>query len=117
MRSETVSITGTIGQLRSQMAEEMGEDLSPEQLFFLGEKGKILPQDSGIPNQPLTCVVATDASLVQKANAMENRDMARYIDHTVLAANTTRAKIERLCQEARTHKFFSVCVNSSYVEM
>ena len=35
-----------------------------------------------------------------------------YIDHTLLKADATRAQIEKLCAEAREHRFASVCVNS-----
>ena len=40
----------------------------------------------------------------------------QYIDHTLLKADATAAQIEKLCQEAREHEFFSVCVNSYYVK-
>jgi len=39
----------------------------------------------------------------------------QYIDHTVLKAAATSKDIELLCSEAKTHEFFSVCVNSSWV--
>ena len=42
-------------------------------------------------------------------------DLAKYIDHTVLAADATKDKIEKLCQEARGAGFASVCVNSCWV--
>jgi deoxyribose-phosphate aldolase len=41
--------------------------------------------------------------------------LAAFIDHTLLKADATAAQIEKLCAEAREHKFFSVCVNSSRV--
>jgi deoxyribose-phosphate aldolase len=40
----------------------------------------------------------------------------KYIDHTLLKADTQLAQIEKLCAEAREHGFFSVCVNSSYAK-
>lgn len=43
-------------------------------------------------------------------------DIASYIDHTVLAANTTSEKISELCKEALEYKFASVCVNSCHVK-
>jgi len=36
---------------------------------------------------------------------------SQYIDHTLLAPEATAAQIAQLCDEARTHGFFSVCVN------
>jgi deoxyribose-phosphate aldolase len=42
-------------------------------------------------------------------------NLNRFIDHTLLKADATRAQVEKLCQEAREHQFFSVCVNSYFV--
>ena len=44
-------------------------------------------------------------------------DIAKYIDHTVLAADARKEKIESLCKEAYQHGFASVCVNSCWVSM
>lgn len=41
--------------------------------------------------------------------------LARYIDHTLLKAESTPLQIEQLCHEARQYGFASVCVNPSYV--
>ncbi|KTT45804.1 deoxyribose-phosphate aldolase, partial [Pseudomonas oryzihabitans] len=46
---------------------------------------------------------------------LEPGELAKTIDHTLLAADARRAQIDRLCQEARTHGFYSVCVNSAQV--
>lgn len=44
-------------------------------------------------------------------------DLARHIDHTLLKPEATAADIERLCAEARTHRFHAVCVNGSRVNL
>lgn len=44
-------------------------------------------------------------------------DYANYIDHTLLAMDATTAQISQLCQEAREHHFYAVCVNSGYVPL
>lgn len=44
-------------------------------------------------------------------------DLAGHIDHTILAADATRADVERICAEAREHDFASVCVNSRWVPL
>lgn len=44
-------------------------------------------------------------------------ELARYIDHTLLKPDATAAQIEKLCAEARTHGFHSVCVNGDRVEL
>ncbi|MEO0234329.1 MAG: deoxyribose-phosphate aldolase [candidate division WOR-3 bacterium] len=44
------------------------------------------------------------------------KDLNRYIDHTLLKPEATFEDIRRLCEEAKNFKFFSVCVNQSYIE-
>jgi len=43
-------------------------------------------------------------------------DIARFIDHTLLKAGATEAEIGQLCEEARQHGFYSVCVNGGWVD-
>lgn len=43
--------------------------------------------------------------------------MNRYIDHTLLRADATALEIERLCHEAISNQFATVCVNSSFVKL
>lgn len=43
-------------------------------------------------------------------------DLAGYIDHTLLKPEANEAQVAALCDEAAKHRFFSVCVNSSWVE-
>ena len=38
-----------------------------------------------------------------------------YIDHTLLKPSATQKDIKNLCAEAKKHRFYAVCVNSSYV--
>ena len=42
-------------------------------------------------------------------------EVAKLIDHTVLKPEATEADIEKLCKEAAEYKFYSVCVNPSWV--
>ena len=44
-------------------------------------------------------------------------ELARYIDHTLLKPDATRAQLEQLCAEAAEHQFSTVCVNGSRVEV
>lgn len=44
-------------------------------------------------------------------------DLNKYIDHTLLKATAKRNDIIQLCEEAKEHQFYSVCVNSSYVKL
>lgn len=40
-----------------------------------------------------------------------------YIDYTLLKPGTTERQIIDLCNEAKKHQFYSVCVNSAYVPL
>lgn len=42
-------------------------------------------------------------------------NIAAMIDHTVLKPDTTKETVLKVCQEARDHGFWSVCVNPYYV--
>jgi deoxyribose-phosphate aldolase len=46
-------------------------------------------------------------------DALTPRELARYIDHTLLRPDATAAEIEKLCREAIEHHFWSVCVNGA----
>ncbi|MCC5912541.1 MAG: deoxyribose-phosphate aldolase [Clostridiaceae bacterium] len=41
--------------------------------------------------------------------------IAKYIDHTILNADAKQDDIKKICEEAKEHGFFSVCVNSCHV--
>lgn len=43
------------------------------------------------------------------------RELAPFIDHTLLRPDATEAQIETLCREAIENRFFSVCVNGGHV--
>jgi deoxyribose-phosphate aldolase len=40
-----------------------------------------------------------------------------YIDHTLLSATATERDIIDHCNQAKTHRFYSVCINSCYVPL
>lgn len=42
--------------------------------------------------------------------------LANKIDHTALKPDTSKQQITTLCQEAREHGFYSVCVNPTWVK-
>ncbi len=44
------------------------------------------------------------------------KDLAAYIDHTLLKPESTLDDIERLCDEARRYNFKAVCVNPIFVK-
>jgi deoxyribose-phosphate aldolase len=44
-------------------------------------------------------------------------DMAKLIDHTLLKPEATREEVVKLCEEAKQHRFASVCVNTTWVPL
>ncbi len=40
-----------------------------------------------------------------------------YIDHTILKPQATEKQVRKICQEAKTHNFASVCVNQYYTAL
>ncbi|AGE25822.1 MULTISPECIES: deoxyribose-phosphate aldolase [Pseudomonas] len=48
-------------------------------------------------------------------NSLPPAALAKYIDHTLLAPDACVDQIKTLCDEAREHGFYSVCVNSGQV--
>jgi deoxyribose-phosphate aldolase len=59
----------------------------------------------------------TLAAMDTSAEHVTPTELARYIEHTLLRPEATRAQIEKLCEEARAHGFYAVCVNGSRVEL
>ena len=51
----------------------------------------------------------------KSASSLTAKQMARYIDHTMLEPQAGPAAFDRLCEEAVRHGFKAVCVNSGWV--
>jgi len=56
------------------------------------------------------CRISARPGLVHQA-----KDLAAYIDHTLLKPDATKAQVEALCAEARANRFASVCLNGVWV--
>lgn len=77
-------------------------ELSADDLQRIADRVRQILQQQGAATVPAPAPVDADA-------------LAKMIDHTLLKPEATQADIEKLCGEARTHGFFSVCVNPTYV--
>lgn len=44
-------------------------------------------------------------------------ELNQYIDHTLLKPEATKDQIIRLCEEAKAHRFKSVCVNPANIDL
>jgi len=67
----------------------------------------------------IACALQAGASRIGLAAgnaAAGTGEVSRYIDHTLLKPEATRAEIEKLCAEARAYSFASVCVNPTWVK-
>lgn len=85
---------------RMSSSSQGGPSLSAEDVNRIAERVRqLIDQGGAAPAAP----------------AMALERVASFIDHTLLKPEATVADIQRLCDEARRHKFFSVCVNPSYV--
>lgn len=48
---------------------------------------------------------------------MNEKQLAGFIDHTLLAATATSGEIKRLCEEAKNYGFYSVSVNPRWISL
>jgi deoxyribose-phosphate aldolase len=48
---------------------------------------------------------------------LKPNEIAAYIDHTLLAPDATEDQIEKLCNEAKSYNFASVCTNGTYTKL
>ena len=42
---------------------------------------------------------------------LSEKNLAAYIDHTLLKPETTKLQVRKLCEEAFEHYFYAVCIN------
>lgn len=53
----------------------------------------------------------------RKGDYIMTQNIAALIDHTLLKQDATKNQIEKLCEEAKTYTFASVCVNPTWVNL
>ena len=104
-----------------------------------GAKLNVLPRDRGectddsAPGEDCascgSCVVrrpwsvrAMEGAGAMRVGAMPGvgavpAELGRLIDHTMLKPEATRDEVVKLCEEARQHRFASVCVNTTWVPL
>ncbi len=44
-------------------------------------------------------------------------NLSKYIDHTILKPEATKEEVLKICDEAKEHDFYSVCVNPYHVKL
>ncbi len=76
------------------------------------------PQSSEKPVGTLKDMVEKGAQRVSATLGADNshQALAQYIDHTLLKPEATKDQLKKLCEEAKTYSFATVCVNPSNIE-
>jgi deoxyribose-phosphate aldolase len=105
-------------------------EVGPHQATLLGATGEphvpVLQPDSEkiaksdfdkIARRVEELLVGQRAPEAAGAKELPPLDIPQLIDHTILRPDTVRSDIEQLCREARQHKFYSVCVNPTWVSL
>jgi deoxyribose-phosphate aldolase len=52
-----------------------------------------------------------------KLEGLDPKQLAKYIDHTMLMPDTTTRTVKQFCEEAKTHQFAGVCFNPIHVPL
>jgi deoxyribose-phosphate aldolase len=97
--------------------EKLIEQITDQITARLSANGD-LHSDNCSPHH-IACALQAGATRIGLSAGQANAgsgDVARFIDHTLLKPEATRAEIETLCQEARQNSFASVCINPHWVK-
>lgn len=83
-----------------------------QQELSQGNKAAVTPPSTGGVLRPGGAAVTPLSGVAGGAPGVARPELARLIDHTLLKPEATKDDLRKLCREALTHRFFSVCVNS-----
>ena len=79
---------------------------------------KVVKQLSGDFNQPKAFADTISPTISDtRSREITKSSLAKYIDHTLLKPEATEQQIIKLCEEAATFHFASVCVNPCWVKL
>lgn len=99
--------------------EKLIEQITDQIVARLAAQGGAIDDHSACSPHHIACALqagATRIGLAAGQAASGSGDVARFIDHTLLKPEASRAEIEKLCDEARQNSFASVCVNPFWVK-
>ena len=96
-----VAMIRDIEKGRRDVTSPSTKDLSPEDVARIADRVREILAQGGVTSAP-SLVLTPD-------------QVVKLIDHTVLKPEATEEDIEKLCKEAAEYKFYSVCVNPSWV--
>ncbi len=89
----------------SRISAQAGQDIHPQDLERIYRRARELTSGRAGGNFP-------------SANGggfnIGPNEIAQMIDHTILKPEASLGDVQKLCEEAREHNFYSVCVNPTY---
>jgi deoxyribose-phosphate aldolase len=97
---------GDRGSSAPAAGREVALDFSPEDVERITKRVKELLAKGPAASGP-------GAAVPRKLGPAE---IAQMIDHTILKPEASKTDVQKLCDEAVKHNFYSVCVNPAYVQ-
>jgi deoxyribose-phosphate aldolase len=106
--------------MMNQELEKLIEQITDQIVTRLAAQGNLSADEhAACSPHHIACALqagATRIGLAAGQAAAGSGEVARFIDHTLLKPEASRAEIEKLCEEARQNSFASVCVNPFWVK-
>jgi deoxyribose-phosphate aldolase len=102
--------------MNSSELERLVAEITAQLLIELGTPCSCHAIAGGHCPDRLRSAVALGATrLGLHASSLHGRDLARYIDHTLLKQDASYSQIDRLCDEAAQFQFATVCIHPQHV--
>ena len=114
-RADSPRDSEPLPSLRTHSAEELRQIPCTEDISDCSECGMCPVRRPG-PTQAIVDAGATRIG-ASVGNGRVEGGLAGYIDHTLLKPEATKSQLLALAEEARAHKFATVCVNSVNVHL
>lgn len=104
-------------RLVEQITDEIMSKLSPDKLWEMAFSCRTVCIEKDADRVRFIVECGAERIGLTFETAPVQSDLARYIDHTLLKPNATRAEIEKLCREALQFQFATVCINPVWVRL
>ncbi|GAB4378030.1 MAG: hypothetical protein Kow0042_26420 [Calditrichia bacterium] len=109
-----------VDRIQDMLKNELGVSL--EEFTRIKQRALMDGRGVGVERDPSTMRDFIGMGVGRVTSSLGNgevipKDIAQYIDHTLLKPDATEADIRRLCQEAMQYGFAAVCVNPTFVKL
>jgi deoxyribose-phosphate aldolase len=118
----SITVSGSLTRAKSVAIVVSNNSIAEQMKNCVGRKVSIMDQKELIERITQEVVARLQISQNRIGGASPSSEaplpfeLARYIDHTLLKPEATEEQVDKLCEEAAKHHFYSVCVNSTWVE-